>query len=69
VLQNDIIKATEKLNPLLKKSQSYAPGTYWRNDHKNFKQAGARLRPGSINISPAWFQQAHDVSVSACRIF
>lgn len=69
VLQNDIIKATEKLNPLLKKSLTEANDADWRNNKRNFKQAEAHLCLGSINISPGWFQQGHEVSVSACRIF
>jgi hypothetical protein len=54
--------ATEKLDSLLKTdSKSDAS---WRTDCRNFN-SGARLPEGYVNLSPAWFQQGHEVSVSA----
>jgi hypothetical protein len=51
--------ATEKLDSLLK-----IGGASWRVDRENFN-SGTRLQEGSIDLSPAWFQQGHEVSVSA----
>ena len=68
--QSEIMVATEKLHPMLKKKQKKSnaskacAGTSWRTDPKYF-HSGALALKGSINISPAWFQQAHEVSVSA----
>jgi hypothetical protein len=39
-------------------------GTSWRVDCENFN-SGTRFQEGSVNLSPAWFQQGHEVSVSA----
>lgn len=52
------MEATEKLHPLLGKRQS---GALWRGDADNFVK-GTKDPPGVLNISPAWFQQGHDVS-------
>jgi hypothetical protein len=74
--QSEILAATEKLGPTLRKiestrvsnpSTSKSSGGNWRNDPKNFQPGTAP--EAAINISPAWFQQAHEVSVSACRPF
>ena len=51
----------EKLCPLLKKSLQ--GGSTWRDDLENF-HSGAGPQ-SSVNLSPAWFQQGHDVSNSA----
>lgn len=51
--------ATEKLDSLLK-----IGGASWRLDRENFS-SGTRLQEGSIDLSPAWFQLGHEVSVSA----
>jgi hypothetical protein len=53
-----MMEATEKLRPLLGKHQS---GALWRGDPANFA-SGTESPPGVLNISPAWFQQAHEVS-------
>ena len=59
--QNAMLVARENLGLLVeipKTSKS------WRNDAKNFRprRKGA---PGLVNLSPAWFQKGHDVSISA----
>jgi hypothetical protein len=61
--QNAMLAAREKLLPLLKKSQS---GSSWRDEVNNFHPGEGPH--GSVNLSPAWFQQGHDVSASAHRI-
>ena len=39
-------------------------GSTWRINPENFKPAGSSTpAPGIFNISPAWFQQAHDVGL------
>jgi len=58
-----MLVAREKLRPLLNGSQS---GSTWRDDQKRFHGEGLK---GSVNLSPAWFQQAHDVSALAHRIY
>jgi hypothetical protein len=72
--QSEIMVATEKLHPMLEKkrkkkkstcSTGTKTGASWRTDPKYF-HSGTQAPKGSINISPAWFQQAHEVSVSAC---
>ena len=71
--QSEIMAATEKLYPMLEKKRkkkskcgtSTNTGASWRTDPKLF-HSGTQAPKGSINISPAWFQQAHEVSVSAC---
>jgi hypothetical protein len=64
--QSEILTATEKLYPLLRKKAPKC-STSWRVDPKNFRP-GTEAPEGSVSISPAWFQQAHEVSVSAYLI-
>lgn len=59
-IQDAMLAAREKLRPLIKTSSS---NSSWRNNEKNF-HSGEDIQ-GSVNLSPAWFQQAHDVSASA----
>ncbi|KAF8486611.1 hypothetical protein F5888DRAFT_1582267, partial [Russula emetica] len=55
--QNAMLVAREKLGPLLNKSS----GSSWRNNAEYFHPGeGAQ---GSVNLSPAWFQQGHDETV------
>ena|SRR5882757_690774 len=42
--------------------------TTWRTNPEAF-HPGQQIPSGCINISPAWFQQAHEVSAPACRPF
>lgn len=56
-----MMKATKKLLPLLEKFQENSPGTSWRVNNKNFPPWAVGPR-GVLNISPAWFQQGHEVS-------
>jgi hypothetical protein len=63
--QNAMLAAREKLRPLLKIGQS---GSSWRGKVKYFHPGGEGPQ-GSANLSPAWFQQGHDVSASAQRIY
>lgn len=38
-------------------------GSNWRTDPQYYKPLGTcQPVPGNINLSPGWFQQAHDVS-------
>ncbi|KAI9432244.1 hypothetical protein BJY52DRAFT_1104326, partial [Lactarius psammicola] len=54
--QREMMAATEKLHPLLKNCQT---STSWRVDPEIFP-SGLEGLQGVINISPAWFQQAHE---------
>jgi hypothetical protein len=73
--QSEIMAATEILHPMLdkkrkktkKKCKAPKAGACasWRTDPRYF-HSGTLALQGTINISPAWFQQAHEVSVSAC---
>jgi hypothetical protein len=60
--QNAMLAAREKLRPLLQEER----GKTWRDDAKYF-QTGEKSH-GSVNLSPAWFAQGHDVSASAHEI-
>jgi hypothetical protein len=60
-----MLAAKEKLHPLLKIPPS---GSCWRDDPKYF-QSGGEDPKGSVNFSPAWFQQGHDVSASVHTIY
>ncbi|KAI9435364.1 hypothetical protein BJY52DRAFT_1096521, partial [Lactarius psammicola] len=55
--QVKMMAATEKLHPLLKNCQT---STLWRVDPEIFP-SGLEGLQGVINISPTWFQQAHEV--------
>ena len=55
--QNAMLNAQNKLRPLLKMPKS---GSCWRKNIKYFQGDGYK---GSVNLSPAWFQQGHDMSV------
>ena len=61
VSQNAMLNAQNKLRPSLKIPKS---GSCWREDIKYFQGNGHK---GSVNLSPAWFQQGHDVSVLMCK--
>ena len=61
VCQSEMMAATANLHPLLGKRQS---GASWRSDPGNFP-SGAKGVHGSVNISPAWFQQGHEVSCAS----
>ncbi len=63
--QKDMLAARGKLGPLLKMAES---GSSWRN-HQEMYPSGAEGPRGSVNLSPAWFQLGHDVSVSTHKIF
>lgn len=53
-----MMAATERLYSSLTKDET--SGNNWRNDPENYYTG--ELPSGSINISPAWFQQGHEVS-------
>ena len=57
--QNSMLAAWEKLCLLLKISKN---GSSLRDDEKNFRSEGDAPQ-GSVNLSPVWFQQGHDVSI------
>ena len=63
--QNAMLAAGKKLHPLLNGPKD---GGYWRNDPKYFNPKGEDPL-GSIDLSPAWFPQGHDVSASADRVY
>src|SRR5712691_1867902 len=58
-----MLTAREKLRPLLKVPQS---GRSWR-DSLNYFHSGEGPQ-GSVNLSPTWFQQGHDMSDSVSRL-
>src|SRR5260370_38944359 len=62
--QNAMLAVQEKLLLLLKVSES---GSSWHDDQENFYFRGEGPQ-GSVNLSPTWFQQGHDVSTSLQRI-
>ena len=53
-----MLAATEKLHSLLGQHQS---GARWRDDPEIFL-LGENGPRGVLNISPTWFQQAHEVT-------
>ena len=60
--QSAIMAATEKLNSLLEiRSNS---GGSWRSDPELY-YSGTQAPGGFVNISPAWYQLGHEVSVPA----
>jgi hypothetical protein len=59
VFQREMMGATEKLNPLLGKHQR---GASWRVDPEIYRPATMTAPQGLLNLSPAWFQQGHEVS-------
>jgi hypothetical protein len=63
VFQREMMAATEKLYPLLGKSQG---STSWRN-HTALFPSETEIPSGSLNLSPAWFQQGHEVSCFGMR--
>ncbi|KAG1718106.1 hypothetical protein EDD22DRAFT_50418, partial [Suillus occidentalis] len=58
--QKEIREATNLLAPSLGKSVKVDGN--WRTNQKWFKQGSENVgsTPGCINLSPAWFQQAHE---------
>jgi len=60
-----MLEVQEKLFPLLETSQS---GSSWQEDPELYPSGGKGLQ-GLVNLSPAWFQQAHDVSTSMHTIY
>jgi hypothetical protein len=59
-------KKTKQSRKQAKRASTAKGGSSWRTDAKHFS-SGTPSPEGWINISPAWFQQAHDVGVSACK--
>jgi hypothetical protein len=62
--QSSMLEAREKLLPLMKKSIS---GSSWRKDSKYYVLGKGPL--GAVDLSPAWFQQGHDVSASVHELY
>ncbi len=62
--QSAMLVAQGKLLPLLGMSQG---GSSWRDDPKYFRSGEGPQ--GSVNLSPTWFPQGHDVSASAHGIY
>jgi hypothetical protein len=49
----------EMLEPALKMNQK--PSTSWRSSSEYNRPVLNGLKPGCMNISPAWFEQGHEV--------
>jgi len=62
--QSAMLVARGKLLPLLGMSQG---GSSWHDDPKYFHSGEGPQ--GSVNLSPTWFPQGHDVSTSAHGIY
>ncbi len=62
--QSAMLVVQGKLLPLLGMSQG---GSSWHDDPKYFRSGEGRQ--GSVNLSPTWFPQGHDVSASAHGIY
>src|SRR5258707_14242809 len=60
-----MLAARERLRPSLKTAEG---GSSWRDDLGIYHSGAEGLR-GSVNLSPAWFQLGHDVSVSMRKMF
>ncbi|KAG0692004.1 hypothetical protein DFH29DRAFT_883259 [Suillus ampliporus] len=60
-IQNDMVAATVKMSALLATSVTHGAetGGKWRTHKSNFEPSRHGLTPGCINLSPAWFLQAH----------
>lgn len=59
-----MLAARDRLERLLIAPQT---GTSWR-DALNYFHSGQHLE-GVVNISPAWFQQCHDVSALVSKLY
>ena len=53
------------LEPVLKFSLN--PSKSWRISPKYYQPIINGLKPGSMNISPAWFEQGHEVGTLYTR--
>lgn len=51
-----MLESALKINPKLSKS--------WRTSPENYQAVKDGLKPGTMNISPAWFEQGHEVFIS-----
>ena len=60
-----MLEAQEKLFLLLETLQS---GSSWQEDPELYP-SGEKGPQGSVNLSPMWFQQAHDMSTSTHTIY
>src|SRR5882762_7290839 len=49
------------LEPMLKFNPN--PSTSWRSSPEYYQSVINGLKPGTLNISPAWFEQGHEVRV------
>jgi hypothetical protein len=58
VFQREMMAATEKLHPLIGNCKG---GSSWR-DGTGLFPSGTEGPRGLLNLSPAWFQQGHEVS-------
>ena len=63
--QNSMLEARQNLLPLFKTSPTSSGS--WRYDSMNYRQGAGPQ--GGVDLSPAWFQQAHDVSASARELY
>ena len=59
VLQKAIWKSLKILEPVLKMDSDTKN---WRQNSKNYRNPNlCQLKPGTVSMSPAWFQQGHEV--------
>ncbi|KAG2103990.1 uncharacterized protein F5147DRAFT_775701 [Suillus discolor] len=61
LIQSDMMSTAEKMSSQLAKSVTQGPETNdkWRTHESNFHPSEHSIMPGCINLSPAWFLQAH----------
>jgi hypothetical protein len=63
--QEQMLESVQFLKHTLEKKHKLIDGMgCWRQSNTYFKAPDKcqKMPPGAVNISPAWFQQAHDVS-------
>jgi hypothetical protein len=60
-----IAESLKHMNILLSRSMSSSAKKNWRTDPALFraKHECSSIMPGTVELSPAWFQQGHDVSI------
>ena len=64
-LQNAIWKGLKILETVLKMDNHTKN---WRENAKNYRDPNlCQLKPGTVSISPAWFQQGHEVCSSPTK--
>jgi hypothetical protein len=62
--QNQMLAATSIMESQLHSSLHAEGHGSWRTNEELFSHGSDQSPPGCINFSPAWFQQAHEVSAA-----